>query len=240
MARIGRVALFITCINDLLFPEVGEAAVKVLRHLGVEVDFPVAQTCCGQPAYTGGYSGIAREMGEELTRVFAEHAVVVTPSGSCASMVARHYRSVGVAAQPALAERIWDFSAFLTQALGVVDVGAQLAARAVYHPSCHLTRGLGQGAEPLRLLQAVAGLELLPLADAHECCGFGGSFAAKLPELSAAIADDKLRRVVASGADRLVGADMGCLMHLGGRMRRLGIGVKTQHVAQVLAEGLGA
>ncbi len=238
-----RAALFITCVADAIFPEVGESVVRLLRRHGVEVDFPLEQTCCGQPAYNAGYHHEARAVARQLLRALEGYEYVVTPSGSCAAMV-RHYYPHLFEGEPEarraeeLCRRLYEFSEFMVRVLGVTDVGAEFPARATYHSSCHMSRGLGVREEPRLLLSHVRGLELVDLPYAHECCGFGGTFSVKLPEVSTAMADEKLQHVAETGAEILIGSDLACLWHLGGRLSRLGRPVRTMHVAQVLDEGL--
>ncbi|MET9342059.1 (Fe-S)-binding protein [Nonomuraea sp. NPDC003804] len=224
-----RVALFITCVNDTLFPGTGKAVVSLLRRLGCEVDFPQAQTCCGQMHLNTGY----RAEGERLARRFAEvfdgYDAVVTPSGSCAAMVREQYPRLGVAPPP-----VYDLSEFLIDVLEVEDVGAAFPHRVTYHPTCHSLRGLHLGDKPTRLLRRVRGLELVPLPGAEECCGFGGTFAVKNPAISAAMCADKVRNVMDTGAEVLCAADNSCLMHIGGTMRRQKTGVRVMHLAEIL------
>jgi L-lactate dehydrogenase complex protein LldE len=251
-ARPRRAQLFINCLADSLFPEVGEAVVTVLERLGLRVDFRAAQTCCGQPAYNGGFWDEARRMAEGFLDTFADTAPdpVVAPSGSCAAMV-RHGFPALFADQPArrrqaqeLAARTYELSQFLVEVLGVDDAGQALGAgfdgRLTYHPACHLTRGLGVVEAPLRLLRTVRGAEVVPLPNASDCCGFGGLFAVKHGDVSAAILDAKLENVRATGADALVSADLSCLMHLAGGLRRDGSGIRCLHLAQVLAGTAGS
>ncbi|HUR28107.1 MAG TPA: (Fe-S)-binding protein [Planctomycetota bacterium] len=238
-----RVSLFITCLADQLFPEVGVSMVRVLRRLGCDVNFAPEQSCCGQPHHNAGYAPEARRVARTLLDALdgAEH--VVTPSGSCAAMVRHSYPtlfgedSLEAARARSLASRTHEFSQFLVNVLGVEDVGATLERRVTYQPSCHATRFIGVKNEPLRLLGNVRGLELLPLANAQDCCGFGGLFCVKLPAISAAMAGEKVAHVAASRADVLVGTDMGCLMNIGGTLRANGTRIETLHLAQVLDSG---
>ncbi|PZN01437.1 MAG: Fe-S oxidoreductase [Bacillota bacterium] len=240
-----RVALFITCLCDLFFPEVGESTLRLLRRLGVEVTFPAGQTCCGQPAYNTGYTAEARDVARNLIEVFEREAPglpVVTPSGSCAAMIRHHYArlfagdSEWAARAAAFAERVYELSEFIVHVLGRTDLGARYPAVATFHRSCHMARGLGLVEEPLALLRAVEGLELVDLPHPGECCGFGGTFAVKMAELSTAMVDAKVQAIEETGAQLLVGCDVGCLMHIGGRLRRLGRPVRVLHLAQLLDE----
>jgi L-lactate dehydrogenase complex protein LldE len=227
-----RVALFITCLNDALFPEAGKATVTLLERLGVTVDFPTAQTCCGQMHYNTGYQSDAAALARAFAAAFAGYEYVVAPSGSCAAMV-RHIHPTIAADEPAVP--VLELSEFLIDVLGVEDVGAYFPHKVTYHPTCHSLRLLKLGDRPQRLLRAVAGLELEELPGAQECCGFGGTFAVKNPDVSAAMGTDKVANAVRSGADYLVAADNSCLMHISGLAQRSGAPLTTIHLAQVLA-----
>lgn len=237
-----RVSLFVTCLCDLIQPEVAESAVRLLWRLGVEVDVPSGQTCCGQPGYNAGYHADAREVARAWIRAFeaAGGGPIVAPSGSCAAMVRREYPLL-LAGEPewaaraaALAERTYELSEFIVHVLGRPSLGGRFEAVAAYHPSCHLTRSLGLSDEPLSLLRGIEGLRLVELPHAGECCGFGGTFAVTQPRISTAMADAKVRAVEASGAEVLVAADTGCLLQIGGRLSRLGRPVRVMHLAQLL------
>jgi L-lactate dehydrogenase complex protein LldE len=238
-----RVALFITCLADQFYPQVGEAVVRVLQRLGVEVSFNPMQTCCGQPAFNTGYRQEALQVASRTLDLFSRaHAdYIVCPSGSCTSMMRVFYQELfehepvrGVQARE-MAARVFEFSEFLVRVLQVDDVGARFAYRLAYHDSCHLLRELGVSDEPRRLLRAVRDAELVELGDHRLCCGFGGTFAIKFPEVSVALGDDKIRAAVAAGAEYLVANDSGCLMHLAGVIHRQGAPLKTVHLAQILA-----
>ena len=238
-----RVALMVTCINDALFPETGKAVVTVLRRLGVEVDFPEQQTCCSQPMVNTGYLDEAVPVVRTFVRAFEGYDAVVAPSGSCAGC-ARHQhgivarRSGDPGLQRAVAEvspRVHELSEFLVDVLGVTDVGASFPHRDTYHPTCHSLRMLGVGDRPLQLLRAVAGIDLVELPAAQECCGFGGTFAVKNLDTSVAMGSDKVRRVLETGAEVLVAGDNSCLMHVGGLLSRQRAGVRVLHLAEVLA-----
>jgi L-lactate dehydrogenase complex protein LldE len=234
-----KVSLLITCLGDALFPEVGVATVRLLRRLGVEVDFPQAQTCCGQPHFNSGFRDDARALARHTIQAFTGEQMVVTPSGSCAAMVKLEYPEllhedlVWHGRAEDLARRTHELSDFLVNVLGVEDVGARFEGKATYHMACHL-RGLGLLEEPLRLLRQVKGLELLPLERADECCGFGGSFAVRYPGISGAMVQDKAAFIEQTGADVVVATDAGCLMNIGGCLRRRGSRVKAMHLAEVL------
>lgn len=230
-------SLFVTCVVDALYPQVGVSTVKLLRRLGVEVDFPPGQVCCGQPAYNSGHTSAARRSAAQLVESLSASDYIVTPSGSCASFVAGYYRSLfgdndGKAA--AVSERTYELSQFVVDVLGITALPGRFPGRVVYHASCHMTRLLGVRSAPLQLLAGLEGLELLELPYAHECCGFGGTFSVKMADLSVAMADTKIDHVLSTGADYLVGSDMGCLMHLGGRLQKRGLPIKVLHTAEVL------
>ncbi len=235
-----RASLFVTCIVDQLYPQVGVSAVRVLRRLGVAVDFPADQTCCGQPLYNSGFTRPARQLAERALRSFAASQYVIVPSGSCAAMLRVFYQDLFAAdpelAAPArqLAERIYEFSEFLVKVVGITDLAAAYPATATYHSSCHLLRELAVREEPVRLLEKIAGLELVPLPQADTCCGFGGTFSVKYPHISEGMLEDKIASVQATGADTLVSCDMSCLMHIGGGLSRQGRSVAVRHIAQVL------
>jgi L-lactate dehydrogenase complex protein LldE len=228
-----RVALFVTCVNDLVFPQAGIATVMLLERLGVEVVFPRAQTCCGQMHYNTGYLDQARPLAEKFARDFAGFDAVVAPSGSCAAFAAHAHPAL--AATAAHTPPVFELTAFLTDVLKVEDVGARFPHPVAYHPSCHSTRLLGLGDRPLRLLRAVAGLELVELPAAEECCGFGGTFAVKNPEVSTAMGHDKLAHARETGARYLTAVDNSCLMHLRALAQRSGTPLATIHVAEILA-----
>jgi L-lactate dehydrogenase complex protein LldE len=227
-------------LGDVFFPRVGWATVRLLEKLGVTVDFPQRQTCCGQPHFNSGYWEDARALAQHTLRVFAQAEYVVTPSGSCAAMVKLEYPelfhdSPRLHAQAlSMARKTWELSAFLIEVLGREDVGAYFPGRAVYHMGCHL-RPLGIGDYPLRLLRRVRGLQLLELERYDECCGFGGSFSVRFPEVSTAMVRDKCRCIEQSGADYVISTDAGCLMNIGGYLRRQGSRVRPLHLAEVLA-----
>lgn len=243
-----KVALMVTCINDLMFPETGRATVAVLRRLGMEVDFPAGQTCCGQPMVNTGYLDEAVPIVRNFVDAFAGYDAVVTPSASCAGsvrhqhgIVARRSGDAGLAAALAeVAPRVLDLTEFLIDVLGVEDVGASFPHRVTYHPTCHSLRMLGVGDRPMRLLHAVRGLQLVDLPRAEECCGFGGTFSVKNPDVSVAMGADKARHVLDTGAEVLVAGDNSCLMHIGGLLSRQRSGVRVMHLAEVLAAQEGA
>ncbi len=238
-----RASLFVTCLVDQLFPEVGEAVVGVLRGQGVRVDFPPGQTCCGQPLFNSGFRKDAAELGRRVLDEFEQSAYVVVPSGSCASMMKVFYPEIfrddpvyGPKAK-ALSEKVYEFSQFLVKVMGVEDVGASHEGKVAYHPSCHLLRELEAKEEPVTLLEGVEGLEHVPLEDADTCCGFGGTFSVKYPGISQAMLDDKVDNVVKSGASTVTACDASCLMQIRGGLRRRGVGVEARHLAEILWDG---
>lgn len=236
-----RVALFLTCVNDTLFPGTGKAVVSLLRRLGCEVDFPAAQTCCGQMHLNTGYPREGVRLARHFTEVFAGYEAVVVPSGSCAAMIREQYPklvkpgSKGAAAVGRVVPRVHELTEFLLDVLKVEDVGAYFPHRVTYHPTCHSLRGLHLGDRPVRLLGRVRGLELVQLPGAEECCGFGGTFAMKNAAVSAAMGADKARNVLGTGAEVLCAADNSCLMHIGGTLARQKTGVRVMHIAEILA-----
>ena len=240
MEKRLKVSLMITCLGDALFPDVGVATVQLLRRLGVDVDFPESQTCCGQPHFNSGYHDFARPLARHTIQAFAGDRLVVTPSGSCAAMVKIEYPElladdlVWHGRAEDLARRTHELSGFLVNVLGAEDVGARFEAKATYHMACHL-RGLGIKTEPERLLSKVRGLELLPLERVDECCGFGGSFSVRFPGISGAMVRDTAAAIDNTGADVVIATDAGCLMNIGGCLHRRGGRVRTVHLAEVLA-----
>jgi L-lactate dehydrogenase complex protein LldE len=229
----------VTCLGDALFPQVGVATVRLLRRLGVEVDFPGRQTCCGQPHFNSGYHTEGRAIARHTIQAFANPQAVVTPSGSCAAMVKLEYPEllhgdlVWHRRAEELAQRTHELSDFLVNVLRVEDVGARFRGKVTYHMACHL-RGLGLFTEPERLLRRVQGLEYLPLERGQECCGFGGSFAVRFPGISGAMVRDKASFIERTGADAVVATDSGCLMNIAGYLRRHSSKVRALHLAEVL------
>jgi L-lactate dehydrogenase complex protein LldE len=238
-----RVALFITCFNDTMFPETGRATVRLLERLGHEVEFPFAQTCCGQMHFNTGYQREAIPLVRRFVEVFSPYEAVVAPSGSCVGMVRELYPMAaelaadsGLAARvEELAPRVFELSEFLVMKLGLTDVGAYYPHRVTYHPTCHSLRMLKVGDAPLALLRAVRGIDLVELPEAKECCGFGGTFAIKNADTSAAMLSDKIRHVLDTEAEVCTAGDNSCLMHIGGGLRRQRAGVETIHLAQILS-----
>jgi L-lactate dehydrogenase complex protein LldE len=238
------VSLFVTCLADHFYPEVGEAVVRLLRRHGVTVDFPANQTCCGQPAWNTGLVDEAKGFALNYMDVFENSEYIVMPSGSCAGHVRYFYPQmfkedpVLFKRASAIADRTYEFSEFFVKVLGVVDLGARYKARAVFHNNCHMQRELGVKEEPLQLLRHVRDLELVENPRPDLCCGFGGAFSVKMPEISTAMADEKLGTFAPLKPDLLVSCDGGCLMHMGGRAARTGFQVRTMHLAELLWEGV--
>ena len=242
-----RTALFITCFNDTLYPATGRALVTLLERLGHTVEFPQEQTCCGQMHFNTGYRPEAMPLVRRFADIFARYDAVVTPSASCAGMVrenhpvlAAQYGTAQLREQVAeLTPKVHELTEFLVDVLGVTDVGAYFPHKVAYHPTCHSLRGLRLGDRPLRLLRAVGGIELADLPERESCCGFGGTFALKNAETSTAMLADKMRAVRDTGAEVLCAADNSCLMHIGGGLARLRSGVRTMHLAEILAATQG-
>ncbi len=238
-----RVALFVTCFNDTLFPETGRATVEVLERMGLEVDFPFEQTCCGQMHFNTGYQREAIPLVRRFVRVFKDYEAVVAPSGSCIGMVRELYpMAAGLANDERLlheveelSTKVFELSEFLVKKLRVTDVGAYYPHRVTYHPTCHSLRMLKVGDAPLELLRAVRGIDFVELPEARECCGFGGTFAVKNADTSIAMLGDKLRHVLETEAEVCTAGDNSCLMHIGGGLKRQRAGVATVHFAQILA-----
>ena len=237
-----RASLMVTCLGDLFFPEVGVSIVRLLRKLGVTVDVPAGQTCCGLPLFNSGYHADAAAVARRTVTLFKDSEHVVVPSGSCAWMVKHEYPGL-LAGTPLareageLAARTHEFSQFLVRVLGVTEFTAAVPGRVTYHDSCHLLRGLHESESPRTLLGKLKGADLVPLHGADECCGFGGSFAVRLPEVSSQILAKKLANVESTGAGCLVACDAGCLMQMGGGLTRAKSRVRAVHLAELLDGG---
>ena len=236
------VTLFIQCLVDGIYPEVGEAVVGIFRKLGVNLTCPTRQTCCGQPAFNSGYQGEARVAAKRFIEIFESAEAIVCPSGSCVTMVRHHYPQL-FADDAAWLQRAQDVAAktfelteYLVDILGVVDdLGAHYTGVITYHDSCHLLRNLRIKEQPRSLLRKISGAEFVEMNDSDRCCGFGGSFSFKYADISAAMAEDKVSNIIASGADTVVGCDMGCLMNIQGMLSRKGSSIRAIHIAQLLA-----
>ncbi len=239
MAPPVRASLMVTCLGDVFFPEVGVSTVRLLRRLGVAVDFPQGQTCCGQPLSNSGYHEGAARVGARLIDVFRDAEHVVVPSGSCAFMIKHELPALvrDPAAREAaarLAGRTWELSQFLVRVLGRTEFRASVPGRVTYHDSCHLLRGLHEAETPRAILRRLEGAEVVELPGCDECCGFGGSFSVRLPEVSSQILDKKLRNIEATGAACVVACDAGCLMQMGGGLRRRNSKVRAIHLAELI------
>ena len=235
-----RVAFFVTCLVDQLRPEIGWGAVELLRRAGCEVDFDARQSCCGQPAFNSGYHAEAASVAKQQLRIFDEskalYDAIVTPSGSCAAMVHRFPQLISGAEE--VASSTYELAGFLVNQLKFVDFGAELSGRVSWHDSCHGLRDLGLKHEPRELMAQVKGLEWVEAELAEECCGFGGTFAVKNADLSVAMADRKIDELEELGVDYVTGADLSCLMHMGGRLQRRGSKIEAVHFAELIARGL--
>lgn len=240
-----RVSLFITCLIDQMFPQVGVAMVELLERLGVEVTFNPAQTCCGQPAFNTGYRQEARQVAQHMLEVFERELnvadYIVAPSGSCATMVKQFYPALFAAdaglksRAERISARLFELSQFLVDVLKVEDVGASFHGRVTYHDSCHLLRELGVARQPRKLIAAVRGVEFVEMDGADECCGFGGTFSVKYPEVSVAIGNEKVANIERSQAGVVVACDSSCLMQTAGLLDRRGSPIRCMHLAELLA-----
>jgi L-lactate dehydrogenase complex protein LldE len=238
-----QVALFITCFNDTLFPNTGKAVVSIVERLGHQVIFPEEQTCCGQMHFNTGYQAEAMPLIRRFVEIFSQYEAIVSPSASCVGMVRDMYRFAAEVHQDTklanevalLAERVYEFSEFIVNRLGIEDVGAYYPHRVTYHPTCHSLRGIKVGDAPEQLLRAVRGIDYVPMTQSNECCGFGGTFAVKNADTSMAMLGDKIRHILDTRAEVCVAADNSCLMHIGGALHRQRSGVRIAHLAEILA-----
>jgi L-lactate dehydrogenase complex protein LldE len=237
----ARVSLFVTCLVDQLFPRMGLAMAEVLERLGYAIDFPEAQTCCGQPAFNSGFRGEARLVARQFLKAFRDAEYIVCPSGSCTAMVRHHYAELfhkdpeALETSRQLSARVFEFSEFLVNVAGQEDVGARYDGVVTYHDSCHSLRELKLRDEPRRLLRAVRGLELREMDIAEECCGFGGTFSVKFADVSGAMVGTKIESIVRTGAGAVVSTDASCLMQIRGALSRAGLPIQALHLAEVLA-----
>ncbi|WP_100332203.1 (Fe-S)-binding protein [Bacillus xiapuensis] len=234
-----KVALFATCLVDMFQTDVGKATVEILERLGCDVEFPEGQVCCGQPAYNSGYVEDSKGAMKKMIATFENAEYVVTPSGSCATMFKEYPQvfkddPVWEARARKLAAKTYEFTQFIVDVLKVEDLGAKLPGKATYHTSCHMTRLLGVKDAPMKLLKNVEGLEFIPLPNAQNCCGFGGTFSVKMGQISEQMVDEKVASAEQVDADYLIGADCGCLMNIGGRIERKGKPIRVMHIAEVL------
>ena len=238
-----KISLFVTCLSDAMFPRVSEAMVRLLARYGVKLEFPDIQTCCGQPAYNSGYWDEARQSAKTILEAFEDSDFVVSPSGSCTYMI-HHYTDlfkddpIYLKKAKYLQKKTYEFSQFLVKVLGVTDIGATFPQKVTYHPSCHGSRLLGVKEEPMELLRQVKDLEFVPLPFAEDCCGFGGTFAVKMADISGAMVTEKVDHIVETEASVLVGLDMACLMNIAGNLRYRGEKVQVMHLAELLYEGV--
>lgn len=238
-----RVSMFITCVSDAVYPQVGEAMVRLLARYGIQLDFPMVQTCCGQPAFNSGYWDEARQAALTILQAFEDSDFVIAPSGSCTGMLL-HYPKlfqddpVNLAKARNLQGKCYEFSQFMVQVLGITDLGAVFPHKVTYHPSCHGTRILGIRDEPMLLMQKIKDMELVSLPFAEDCCGFGGTFAIKMADISGAMVNEKSDHVLETEAEILTGLDMGCLMNIAGNLRYRQQPVRVMHLAELLYEGV--
>ncbi|MFZ3046088.1 MAG: (Fe-S)-binding protein [Desulfatirhabdiaceae bacterium] len=238
---VKQVTLFIQCIVDGIYPEVAESMVRIFDRLNIPVDYPAGQTCCGQPAFNAGYRTAARQAAKHTIDVFEKSPLIVCPSGSCVAMVRHHYAELfadepeWLARATAVANRTFELTEFLVDVLKVTDLGAAYDGRVTYHDSCHLLRTLGVRSQPRELLSNIRGLEFVEMTDSDRCCGFGGTFSVKYPEISTAMVAEKVENILAKGADTVVGCDMACLMNIEGYLSRHNHPVRVKHIAQLLA-----
>jgi len=238
-----KASLFITCLIDIFFPQIGESIIKILKKLNIEANFPEDQTCCGQPSFNNGFHNDTKILAERFLSIFKENQFIITPSGSCASMIKVYYKEL-FKNNPKILElayqassRTFELSEFLVNILKKEDLGAVYNGRVTYHDSCHLLRELKIKDEPRKLIKSVKGVEFIEMNLHDTCCGFGGTFSIKFPDISASILDEKIDNILKSGADTIVSTDMGCLMQIGGALSRRGIPIKTMHIAELLASG---
>lgn len=238
-----RVSLFIPCLTDQFFPRVGINLYKILKKVGAEVDYPTEQTCCGQPAFNSGYHEEAIELAQRFLEVFRHSEYIVAPSGSCTSMVKIFYPEI--LEDPGLNETLhqvtaktYEFSDFLVNVMGVIDLGVHFPHRVTYHDACHLLRELKVKQAPRDLIRKVRGIELVEMEQSEDCCGFGGTFSVKYPEISTAMAEDKAASIAQTGAEYVVANDSSCLMQIGGYLSRKGIPARPLHLADLLGESL--
>lgn len=233
------VSLFVTCLGETFFQEAAKDMVEVLERLGCNIDLPRGQVCCGQPAYNSGYRKEAKKAAKQMIETFENSEYIVAPSGSCAGMFKEYPKlfqdepAWEVRAQQ-VADRTYEFTQFIVKVLGVTDVGASYPAKATYHTSCHMTRLLGEREAPFTLLEHVKGLELEPLSNHYDCCGFGGTFSVKMAPISERMVDEKIKHVEDTGAEVLISADPGCIMNIHGRINRHGKPIQVKHIAQIL------
>lgn len=235
-----KVSLFLTCLADVIYPaSVGKSTVEILERFGCEVDFPKKQTCCGQPAYNSGYHRETKEVAKHMINVFKDAKYVVSPSGSCTVMLHEYVHLFEDDPEwkekaEELKNKSYELTQFLVDVLKITDVGAKFHAKVTYHTSCHMTRLLGVKEAPMTLLSNVEGLDFTELPHKEHCCGFGGTFAVKMILISEQMVNEKVQHIEETEAEVLIGADLGCLMNIGGRINRQGKPIKVMHIAEVL------
>ena len=241
MIPVKQITLFVQCLVDGLYPEVGEAMLTLFHRLDIQVNCPMDQTCCGQPAFNAGYRKAARVAAKRFIEIFEDAEWIVCPSGSCVNMVKNHYPDLfendtaWAERAKKVGQRTFELSQFLVDILEIEDVGASYKGKITYHDSCHPLRGLGVSDQPRRLIQHLKHAEFIEMKDSDRCCGFGGTFSIKYPDISTAMVDDKIRNIIESGADTVTGCDISCLMNIQGRLSRMGSPIKVLHIAQLLA-----
>jgi L-lactate dehydrogenase complex protein LldE len=241
MTENKKVTLFIQCLVDVMYPEVGEAMLKIFRKLDIAVDCPVDQTCCGQPAFNSGYHKQARVAARKFIQLFDDAQSIVCPSGSCVHMVRHHYPELfrddpaWLKRAESIRDKTFELTEYLVDVLGVEALDARFDGKITYHDSCHPLRGLGIMDQPRKLISKVDGAEFIEMQKSDQCCGFGGAFAVKYPEISTAMVEDKVNNIIATGADAVVGVDMSCLMNIQGLLSRKKSDVKIMHIAELLA-----
>ncbi|MEW6259804.1 MAG: (Fe-S)-binding protein [Thermodesulfobacteriota bacterium] len=234
-------SVFIPCLMDAPHPDTARSVVTVLQRVGVSVKIPKAQSCCGQPAFNNGYRKEAAKVARHFLKTFASAQAIVCPSGSCVHMIRHEYPILfendaqWLQLAEEIGKRTFELTEFLVDVLHVTDVGAYYPARATYHDSCHLARGLGIRSQPRELLSNVRELQWVEMKDSDRCCGFGGAFSIKYPEISTALCDDKIENIRNTGADTVIGCDMGCLMHISARVAKTGSPIHVRHIADILA-----
>jgi L-lactate dehydrogenase complex protein LldE len=238
-----KVSLFIPCLTDQFFPRVGLNLVKILKKAGASVDYAMEQTCCGQPAFNSGYHEEAIELAERFLRVFRQAEYIVAPSGSCTSMVKIFYPEIVVDHNLSellheVVSKTYEFSEFLVNVMGITDLGARFPHKVTYHDACHLLRELKVKHPPRELIRHVRDIQFVEMENSEDCCGFGGTFSVKFPEISTAMAEDKARAIVASGAEYVVANDSSCLMQIAGYLSRKGLAAKPLHLAELLGENM--
>ena len=242
MIPVKKITLFVQCLVDGLYPEVGEAMLTLFKRLGIQVNCPMDQTCCGQPAFNAGHRKAARVAARRFVEIFKDAEWIVCPSGSCVDMVKNHYPDLfeddtaWAERATQVGRRTFELSQFLVDILEIEDMGAAYNGKITYHDSCHLLRGLGVREQPRHLIRQLKGAEFVEMKDPDRCCGFGGTFSVKYPGISTAMVDDKIRNIIASGADTVTGCDISCLMNIKGRLSRIGSSIKVLHIAQLLVD----